>query len=65
MKVDKAKGFLIGALFASLACVLQVVGLIRYLGRLPEDWVGIALYCISIVALAAAAIGFYIQWERR
>jgi len=35
---SKTKGWLIGAAAAIIACILQVIRLIRYLGRLPEDW---------------------------
>ena len=65
MKIDRSKGLLIGLIFTAAACVFQIVGLIRYLGRMSGDWVGIVLYCASIIAFAVVALGFYIQWRRR
>lgn len=49
---------------AVLAGLFQVIGLIRYVGRLPEDWVGISLYVVSIAAFALLALGFYLQHRR-
>jgi len=65
MRSLKSKGLLIAALSALIACILQIAGLIRYLGRLPEDWVGISLYSATIVAFLTAAIGFFIQWQKQ
>jgi len=48
-----------------LACILQIIGLIRYLGRLPEDVTGIVLYGVTIAAFLVAAIGFFVQWRKR
>jgi len=55
---------LIGGAAAILACILQVKGLIRYLGRLPEDCIGIVIYTVTFVAFAPAAIGFFIRWNK-
>ena len=65
MKIGKTRGLLIVAVFAIIACVLQVIGLVRYLGRLPEDWVGIGLYGATIIAFALVAVGFYNQWRQQ
>ncbi len=62
MKNAKLKGWLIAAVSSAIACVLEIIGLVRYLGRLPDDWIGIALYLVAIVAFALGAIGFYIRW---
>lgn len=35
-----------------IAAILQVIGLLRYIDRLPDDWIGIALYVISILAFS-------------
>lgn len=64
MKTNSSKNMLIGAVASAVACLLQVVGLIRYVGRLPDDWVGIGLYAASIVAFALGAFGFYVRWTR-
>lgn len=65
MTFKKEKGFLAGALFSAAACVFQIIGLIRYLGRLANDWVGIALYIVTIAAFSVSAVGFFIQYRRR
>ncbi|MFC1861315.1 hypothetical protein ACFLYL_03470 [Chloroflexota bacterium] len=59
------KGFLIGMVITAMACILQVIGLVRYLQRLPDDWVGIGLYGTTIVALVIVTFGFYVQWKRQ
>ena len=46
---------------AALAALLQTIGLIRYINRLPEDWVGITLYAITLFAFIAASAGAFIQ----
>jgi len=64
MKATNRRGLLLGAGFSAVACLLQVVGLVRYLGRLPGDGVGIALYVVTIVAFGIGAVGFYLQWAK-
>jgi len=49
----------------AVACVLQVIGLIRYIGRLPEDYVGIGLFSFTAVAFAVVSIGYFIQWRKQ
>jgi len=46
---------------AVIAATLQLVGLIRYIQRLPQDWVGITLYTITLIAFIAISIGSFIQ----
>jgi hypothetical protein len=46
---------------AALAAVLQTAGLIRYINRLPNDWVGISLYIVTILAFAGISAGAFIQ----
>jgi hypothetical protein len=65
MKIVKPKGLLVAAVFSLIACLFQIIGLIRYLGRLPDDWIGIALYLVTIVAFSLGAIGFYVQWRKQ
>ena len=65
MKTVKKNRLLVLAAVAALACILQVVGLVLYLNRLPDDWVGIGLYITTIVAFALVAAGFYTQWRRQ
>ena len=64
MKSTKANGMLIAAVCSVIACLFQLIGLIRYLGRLPDDWMGIALYILSTIAFALGAFGFYVQWRK-
>ena len=64
MKTDQSKNMLLGAAASGVACVLQIVGLVRYVGRLPDDWLGIVLYTVSAIAFAAGALGFYVRWRR-
>jgi len=45
----------------AIAATLQTVGLIRYIQRLPQDWVGITLYIITLIAFIAISIGSFIQ----
>jgi hypothetical protein len=65
MKATNPRGYLIAAVIAVIACTVQIVGLLRYIDRLPEDWVGIGLYIITIVAFALVAFGFYVQSQKR
>ena len=46
---------------AAIAAILQTVGLIRYVSRLPDDWVGITLYVVTLLAFIAVSIGSFIQ----
>ena len=65
MKIAKPKGLLIAAVCSVIACFLQIMGFIRYLARLPDDWIGSALYITTIAAFSLGAIGFYIQWRKQ
>jgi hypothetical protein len=49
------------AVAAVVAAILQTIGLIRYIQRLPQDWVGICLYVITLLAFLAIAIGYGIR----
>lgn len=52
-------GYMVFAWSGLLGALLQTMGLVRYALRLPEDWVGLSLYAISIVAFALLAlVGF-------
>ena len=64
-KAANPKVLLIISIVAGLAFVLQIAGLVRYIVRLPGDYVGIVLYSITAVAFAVIAAGFYIQWKQQ
>ena len=59
------KNPLVMSVAGAVACILQVIGLIRYTGRLPEDYVGIGLFSITAVAFAVVSIGCFIQWQKQ
>jgi len=46
---------------AAVAALFQIIGLIRYYNRLPDDWVGITLYAITLLAFIAASVGAFLQ----
>jgi hypothetical protein len=50
---------------AAIAAILQTVGSLRYISRLPEDWIGIAIYTVTLVAFIAVSIGSFIQARQR
>ena len=50
---------------AVVATTLQTVGLIRYIQRLPQDWIGITLYAITLIAFIAVSIGSFIQARQK
>lgn len=64
MKQSRPKRLLIIAIASAIACVLQIVALTRYVRRLPDDWVGIVIYTVTVVAFALAALGFFVQWKK-
>jgi hypothetical protein len=61
MNSKKARNFRIFGWMAALAVLLQTIGLIRYINRLPEDWVGIMLYAITLLAFIAASAGAFLE----
>ena len=64
MHARSSRSTLVFAATTAVACLLQIVGLIRHVSRLPEDWIGIGLYATTIAALAAGALGFYARWRK-
>ena len=59
MNKTNSNPFRVAAIFMAIMGVLQIVGLVRYLDRLPEDWIGIGLYILTIIAFVVASFGFY------
>ena len=50
---------------AAIAGLFQAAGLIRYVNRLPDDWIGISLYAITLVAFVLVSIGSFIQARQK
>jgi hypothetical protein len=61
VNITQQKSLRIAAVISAVACLFQIIGLVRYVGRLPDDWIGIGLYAVTIVAFAVGAIGFYVR----
>jgi undecaprenyl pyrophosphate phosphatase UppP len=54
--VQRKKRSTVLAIVIMLAATMcQVVGLVRYSNRLPDDWLGVTLYAVTIVGLLAVA----------
>ncbi len=64
MRLKRSTAFLGAAMCASAGFVVQAIGLARYVGRLPDDWVAVGLYSATLVAFAIAALGFSLRWRR-
>jgi ABC-type transport system involved in cytochrome bd biosynthesis fused ATPase/permease subunit len=60
----KSRITLLVGILSAVACILQVTGLMRYLVRLPDDRVGIALYMVTIVAFALVSIEHFARWRK-
>ena len=65
--MQKSSGWLFATVFSSIAFILEAVGAVRYVPRLPDDWVGVGLYITASLLFAIATFGFYLKWtqERR
>lgn len=47
VQIQKGKNIILGIILFAL--LVQVFGTIRYIIRLPNDWLGIGLYLITII----------------
>jgi hypothetical protein len=47
-----------------LVALLQTIGLIRYISRLPEYWIGITIYAITLLAFIVSSIGALLQTRK-
>ena len=65
MSTKEARRFRLFGWSAAIAATLQTVGLIRYVSRLPDDWVGITIYTITLIAFIAVSIGSFIQARQK
>ncbi|UCC60768.1 MAG: hypothetical protein JSW38_10540 [Dehalococcoidia bacterium] len=54
---------LIVAFCLIIAFILQAIFLARYVGRLPDDWVGIGIFIAALIAFALVSVGYLIQWK--
>ncbi len=63
--MEKDRKYMLGmAVAATIACILQLNGTIRYVRRLPDDTIGIVIYIVTCVLFAVLATANYIRWER-
>lgn len=65
MDSTDSRSYLIVAIAAGVACLLQIFGLIRYVERMPKDGIGIGLYAATILAFALASFGFFRQARKK
>jgi len=65
MNTKDSRRFRLVGWSAVIAATLQTVGLIRYILRLSQDWVGIALYTVTLIAFIAVSIGSFIQARQK
>lgn len=50
---------------AAVAALCQTIGLVRYIKRLPDDWIGIALYAVTLMAFVLVGVGSFIQANQK
>jgi hypothetical protein len=62
--MKRSTAWLIGAALLSISCVLQIIALVRYADRSPDDTVALGLFIAAAIGFAIAAIGFSIQWRK-
>jgi hypothetical protein len=65
MTIIESRKFNLVGWSTMIAAALQTGALIRYVNRLPEDWIGITLCAITLAAFVAIAIGAFIQAHRK
>ena len=65
MSTRESRQFRLFGWLAVVATILQTFGVIRYVNRHPDDWVGIILYAITLFAFIAVSIGVFIQARRK
>ena len=63
-KMKTSTHYLIGLTIFTLATVLEGVGIMRYMQRVPDDNVGITLFVVTMVAFALGAVGFFFKWVK-
>ena len=50
------------AICLTVACILQIIGTIRYVRRLPDDTLGVVLFIITCILYAVLATVYYTRW---
>jgi hypothetical protein len=62
--MKRSTAWLIGAALLSISCAFQIMALVRYVDRSPDDNVGLGLFIAAAIGFAIAAIGFSVQWRK-
>jgi hypothetical protein len=65
MDAYKAKHMRIAGLAMLVPAGFQIVGLVRYLRRLPDDTLGVWLHVATIAAFVVAAILFFVAARKQ
>lgn len=58
----KPRSFLVLVFGYLTAMAMQIAGLIRYVDRLSNDWVGIGLYIATIFFFGLGAVVYLLRW---
>lgn len=61
---ESPRRVLAGAVIILIAAFAQLIGLVRYIGRLPRDLVGIGLYVSVACWLLVMALMLFRKWRR-
>ena len=56
IKNETRGGLLVGAVVMIVATIAQIVGLVLYVRRLPDDWIGIGLYLFTAIWFFVVAV---------
>ena len=62
--MNRSRELWVPAVLFTVGFALEVIGTVRYVRRLPDDWIGIVLYVTTTVLFAVLAVGFYLRWLR-
>ena len=65
MSKPAGRGMMAGAVFALVVAIFEVVSLMRYIARLPDDSLGIWMHSITIILWVIIALVFLILSRRR
>lgn len=57
--LSSGKNFLISVIVLTL--IFQIVGTVRYIIRLPDDWLGIGLYLVTIILFSIVLTLLFIK----